>query len=186
MKQLVKDGDLIPESVQIPIDPKVLEEQKRAIFHKALLALHGDIEVMKKDESNPFFKSKYVPLPKMLRILKPICQKHGFILSQPTDIANAQQGIVNVVFSSIVHAETGISEIAKLAISNDLLKEMKKLKINNTEESYQSQGTIQGLGAAITYLRRYTLSSLLGLEEADDDGNAVSGRTAGVKGKDKF
>lgn len=146
-----------------------VNDEKKVEFHKALLALHGDIEAFKKDESNPFFKSKYVPLPKMIRTLKPIMQKHGFILSQPVDVTNSQNGIENVVFSSIVHAPTGISDTAKLALPK--IEDMQKL------------------GGAITYARRYTLSSLLGLEEADDDGNTAVGRkpkASKVSKKDMF
>lgn len=150
-------------------------EQKIA-FQKAVLALHGDIESMKKDSANPFFKSKYVPLPKMIRTLKPVFQKHGFILSQPTDVANTNEGIVNVVFSSITHAETGLSDTAKLAIPNDLIKG-------------KNGPDMQGLGGAITYGRRYTLSALLGLEESDDDGETAVGRRKAAKkvaSKDEF
>lgn len=147
---------------------KEIEASAKQEFHKALLALHGDIDAMTKDESNPFFKSKYVPLNKMLKILKPTMQKHGFILSQPTDVANGPNGLQNVVFSIIVHAPTGVSESAKLGLPelNDLQK----------------------LGGAITYARRYTLSALLGLIEEDDDGNFSSGKTAAkaVKAKDRF
>lgn len=153
-----------------------VSSDERIKFYKSLLALHGDIDSMKKDEKNPFFNSKYVPLPKMIRVLKPVMQKHGFILSQPTDVANTQQGIVNVVFSTIVHAETGISDTAKLSITNDLIKG-------------KNGPDMQGLGGAITYARRYTLSALLGLEEADDDGNAVSGREvkkSTIKKSDQF
>ena len=134
--------------------------EQKIEFQKAVLALHGDLEALKKDEKNPFFKSSYVPLPKMIRALKPILQKHGFILSQPTDVANTQNGIVNVVFSSITHAKTGLNDTAKLVIPN--LEDMQKL------------------GGAITYARRYTLSALLGLEETDDDGNTATGKV--VKG----
>lgn len=153
---------------QQPIEANVKSE-----FHNALLALHGDIETMKKDEKNPFFKSKYVALPKMIKTLKPIMQKHGFILSQPTDVANTQTGIVNVVFSTIVHAKTGLSDTAKLALSPELIKD----------------GSMQGLGGAITYARRYTLSALLGIEEADDDGNVASGKVvkrSTVQKQDQF
>lgn len=134
-------------------------------FHAALLKLHGDIEAFTKDESNPFFKSKYVPLPKMIRTLKPLMQKHGFILSQPTEVTNSQNGIENVVFSTLIHAETGLSDTAKIALPR--IDDMQKL------------------GGAITYARRYTLSSLLGLEENDDDGNTAVGRKpkAGSKSK---
>lgn len=143
-------------------DPKV-------IFHSALAALHDDLEVLKKDAKNPFFKSNYVPLPDMLKVIKPVLKKHGFYLTQPVDVTNSQTGIVNVVFSTIVHIETGLSDTSKLAIP-DL-------------------GDMQKLGGAITYGRRYTLSALLALEERDDDGETAVGRKPApekVSKKDKF
>lgn len=157
--------------------PQELESATKQKFHKAMLALHGDVQTLTKDESNPFFKSKYVPLSKMLTELKPIVQKHGFILSQPCDVANTQQGIINVVFTSLIHVETGLSDVAKLAISNDLI------------QGKNGNPDMQGLGGAITYARRYTLSSLLGLIEADDDGNTATGKVVKkktVKVEDSF
>ena len=42
-----------------------------------------------------------------------------------------------------------------------------------------TQNTPQGLGSAVTYARRYTLSSLVGVvADDDDDGNAASGQQA--------
>lgn len=146
-------------------------EDKKA-FHAALLALHADIDSLKKSENNPFFKSKYVSLPEMIDAIKPALQKHGFILSQPIDVApaNASSGYRNVVFSQITHAATGINEMSKLALPD--IEDMQKL------------------GGAITYARRYTLSALLGLREVDDDGNTATGKKpvgkSKVSTKDKF
>lgn len=42
------------------------------------------------------------------------------------------------------------------------------------------QNTPQGMGSAITYARRYSLSALLGLT-ADDDGNAASGQQSATR-----
>lgn len=44
------------------------------------------------------------------------------------------------------------------------------------------QNTPQGMGSAITYARRYSLSALLGLTaDDDDDGNAASGQQAAAR-----
>lgn len=44
--------------------------------------------------------------------------------------------------------------------------------------------TVQQLGSAITYLRRYALQAILGIaSEEDDDGNAASGNTATATGR---
>lgn len=148
---------------------KAVDPNQQVEFHKALLALHGDLESIKKDESNPFFKSSYIPLPKMLKAIRPVAQRHGFILNQPVDVANTQQGMRNVVFSRLIHAATGLSEEAKMMLPD--IEDMQKL------------------GGAVTYARRYTLSSVLGLEEVDDDGNTATGRTkkkSAVKSKDVF
>lgn len=146
----------------------------KTTFYKALLALHGDIEAMKRTEGNPFFKSKYVPLPDMLDALKPVLQKHGFILSQPVDIAPAQphtQTVYsNVVISQLTHADTGLSETSKMVLP--AMEDMQKL------------------GGAITYARRYTLSALVSGREIDDDGNTAVGKSKkgknAVEDKDNF
>lgn len=148
------------------VDPMIA---KKLEYHQALFKLHGDIESIKKDESNPFYKSKYVPLPTMLRTLKPVFQKNGFILNQPADIINTQQGPRNAIASILVHVPTGLSENSKLMIDDE--KDPQKL------------------GAKITYFRRFTLSALLGLEEVDDDGNFAAGKKgskSAVSSKDKF
>lgn len=149
----------------------------RLKFHTALLAFHIDMDELKvrRDESNPFFKSKYVPLPKMLAAVRPIAHKHGFILSQPLDIINTTTGAKNIVTTFLTHAETGLNEPSKAYI--------------------QDQPDMQKFGLAVTYGRRQSLSSLIGLEEADDDGNELvgnkvaapkAGRAAAVSTKDKF
>ena len=41
------------------------------------------------------------------------------------------------------------------------------------------------MGSAITYYRRYTLASLLGLQADDDDGNLASGKSSSPVQDDK-
>ena len=138
-----------------------MSEQSKE-YNEALLKLHGEIEVLKKDESNPFYNSSYVPLRKMLATLKPLYQKHGFVLTQPTRVDNLTGTVVNIVTSKLTHVKTGMFETAELAITPDLLP----------------KADMQKLGGAITYGRRYTLSALNGLEEVDDDGNLASNKTS--------
>lgn len=150
-----------------------ITKEDKQLFHSALLAVHNELEGLKKTEGNPFFKSKYIPLPDMIEAVRPVLQKYNFILSQPVDVApaNGQSGYTNVVFSQITHAPTGINEMAKLALP--VIEDMQKL------------------GGAITYARRYTLSALLGLMEQDDDGNTATGKNVkpkkgGVSKQDSF
>lgn len=102
-----------------------------------------------KDKENPFFKSSYTDVNSLLEQLEPLFEKQGLLLIQPI------KG--NQVSSEIVDLKTG------QALSSSLtLPEM-------TDP--------QKVGSAITYYRRYTLTSLLALQsEEDDDGNSASGR----------
>jgi hypothetical protein len=41
----------------------------------------------------------------------------------------------------------------------------------------------QGAGSALTYMRRYALAAVVGVVQADDDGNAASNPTGKVANK---
>lgn len=51
--------------------------------------------------------------------------------------------------------------------------------ISSTLTMPVEKATAQGVGSAITYARRYSLSALVGVAPDDDDGNAASGRDQG-------
>lgn len=127
-------------------------ETKQTIFTK-LLEFQSKVEVIKKDGKNSFFKkpngkeSSYATLPNILAEVKPILNELNLVLTQP--IVN------NEVFSVITDIETGEQEKSSILIPGNL--------------------NAQQIGSAITYFRRYTLSSLLSLEiDEDDDGNKGS------------
>jgi hypothetical protein len=125
-------------------------------FHKKLFILQQEIGAISKDSKNPYFKSKYFDINSLIKSLLPLLKKHRILLLQP------------------------ISENSVCSILQDL----------ESEESIMSSiplGDIsdpQKLGGAITYYRRYTLQSLLGLQAEDDDGNTASGRK--VENQPKF
>lgn len=109
-----------------------------------------EIGKISKDSTNPFFKSKYFDINSLLEHVEPILQKNDLLLLQP--IANG------LVFTQIVDVETG-----------DLVES--GIELPNLSDP-------QKLGSAITYYRRYTLQSLLGLQAEDDDANKASGNVS--------
>ena len=117
-------------------------------IYKALSEFQAKCPLIKKDADNPFFHSKYAPLDSILPIITPLLKEVGLVITQiPND------GKLKTI---IAHIESG--EI--LEGSADLIND---------------KNTAQGLGSAITYMRRYALVSMLGLNtEEDDDGNKAS------------
>jgi hypothetical protein len=114
---------------------------------KALNAFQAEMGTVAKTAVNPFYKSKYADLESVISAAKPHLKTHGLSFSQfPT-----MEGLITI----LMH-ESGeyISSEAKIVMKDQ---------------------TAQGQGSAITYMRRYALSAVLGIAtEDDDDGNHAS------------
>lgn len=113
---------------------------------QSLSKVKANLGKMSKDSVNPFFKSKYFDVNQLLEHVEPLLQENGLLLLQPI-----QDGKVKSIIYLIETGENIFSEI-----------EIKDL------------GNPQNVGSAITYYRRYTLQSLLGLQAEDDDANKAS------------
>lgn len=112
-------------------------------IYKKLFEAKKEIGKISKDSNNPFYKSKYFDINQLLEHVEPILQKHDLLVLQPI--------LENKVTSQIIDIETGESETSSLELTN--------------------QTDPQKRGSEITYYRRYTLASLLGLQAEDDDAN---------------
>tara|TARA_R110000822_G_scaffold78059_3_gene187151 strand:+ start:1820 stop:2398 length:579 start_codon:yes stop_codon:yes gene_type:complete len=119
-------------------------------IYKKIFDLQSEIGVISKDAKNPFFKSKYFDINSLIKQLHPLLIKNKLVLLQP---------IVNGSVKTIIAGLDGSSVESSLELPTNL--------------------DAQKIGSAITYYRRYTLASLLGLQAVDDDGN----NTASVASK---
>jgi len=130
-------------------------------INEKLFALQNEIGAISKDAKNPFYKSKYFDINSLIKQLQPLFQKHRLLLLQPIEESLVYTRIVCVDSGEFVEASMKLPDLAD----------------------------IQKLGGAVTYLRRYTLSSLLGLQSEDDDGNAASNasvKSSAPKAKEKL
>ena len=122
-------------------------------IYKNLLTAKKEMEAITKDSKNPFFKSNYFDVNKILSEVEPILQKNGLLLLQPIEAEWVKSVIINVEDGEKVSSEMHLP--------------------NLTDP--------QKIGSAITYYRRYTLQSLLGLQAEDDDGNLASKKNETVR-----
>ena len=117
-------------------------------IYKQLLEVQREVGAISKDSKNPFFKSKYFDINKLIEVVNPVLSKHGLVLLQPI--------LEGRVYSKIIDAETG-----------------------ETLESYLELPNLpkpQDLGSCVSYYRRYTLASLMGLQATDEDGNGLKAK----------
>ena len=112
-------------------------------IYKKLFEAKKEIGKISKDSKNPFFKSKYFDINSLLEHVEPILQKHDLLLLQPI-----LDGKVSTVIIDVESGDKVSSEISLLGLKD-----------------------AQKTGSEITYYRRYTAQSLLGLQAEDDDGN---------------
>jgi hypothetical protein len=97
---------------------------------------------------------RYLTLDKLIAATRPILTKHGLAIVQyPTYVLRGDEGAMPALTTTLYHV-SGESNTSRAPL-------------------YLGDKTMQGLGAAITYARRYAWQSVLGIAaEEDTDGPA--------------
>jgi hypothetical protein len=120
----------------------------------ALAKAQSEFTYAAKDSENPAFRSKYADLASVIAAVRPVLSKHGIAFLQ-MDGSDVERQTASVT-TSLHHGEQWINMTAEAPAMG--------LKGFN----------VQSLGAAWTYLRRYSLQALVGLASDDDDGNSLA------------
>ena len=125
---------------------------------KALLNVQRQLQPAMKDANNPFTKSSYASLKSVMETCRDALLDNGIWLCQyPVPVETS--GCIGLA-TKLTHAESGQwqSSLAVVPLP---------------------KADPQGMGSAITYARRYTLTAMLGMITEDDDGEAARIDTKG-------
>jgi hypothetical protein len=117
----------------------------------AFIKAQANLGAALKKSSNPFLKNKYADLASLQEAIFPVFNAEGFSVTQECGADDIGKFV-----------ETKFTHTTNHVFSSRVYLEYK-------------QGDMQSLGGAITYARRYGLSSLSGVPELDDDGNSAVG-----------
>lgn len=116
----------------------------------ALAIAQGQMSAASKDSSNPYFNSSYADLASVWDTIREPLSKNGLSVVQLLEpIENGQNLVTMLMHKS---GQFLSSTVPVKPVKNDP----------------------QGLGSAITYMRRYALMAITGVAPDDDDGNAAS------------
>jgi len=115
-------------------------------IHIKLLEFQKKNIKVAKDGSNPHFNSKYATLNAVLEKVKPELTKLGVLIIQNPEADGLRTKLVDTEDESFVESFLPYIDVT----------------------------TAQKLGSCNTYNRRYSLVTMLGLEDEDDDGNVAS------------
>ena len=119
---------------------------KDKTIYQKLFDAKKEIGTLTKDAKNSFFKSSYLSLNGLLEAVEDVLVKHDLLLLQPIEENKVTTRIIDTINADVTESSIELPNITDP----------------------------QKLGSAITYYRRYTLQSLLGLQAEDDDGNTAS------------
>ena len=122
---------------------------------KALAGFQQEVPVIYKETKA--YGYNYADLAQILSTINPLLKKHGLGFSQILS--------ENRLFTTVFHVETGQSIQSSITIPQNV--------------ELRGQNTFQVLGSAITYLRRYSLSAMLGLvtdKDTDANGDEVKSK----------
>lgn len=124
---------------------------------KALSKAQAEMHGAKKDSVNPFFKSNYADLASCWDACREPLTKNGLSIIQTT---KTTENGGTILVTSLLHSsgEWISGEMPVRPMKDD----------------------IQGLGAAITYCRRFALSAAVGLVQVDDDAESAINRSPGL------
>jgi hypothetical protein len=111
----------------------------------ALAKAQGTMQNASKDKSNPFFKSKYADLASVWEACRESLSSNGLAVTQT--ISKNETGMLLITLLGHSSGQWIKSEMTITLAKNDL----------------------QSVGSALTYARRYSLSSIVGISPDDDD-----------------
>lgn len=113
----------------------------------AFLKAQKDIVSVIKDQTNPYFKSKYADLTGVIEACKDQLNSNGIAILQPID---------------------------GMEVETILIHESGEFFSSKTPIVVKAPNDPQALGSAITYAKRYGLQSMVLLPAEDDDGNSAA------------
>jgi len=112
----------------------------------ALVKAQLEMITPKKGSVNPFFKNKYADLNDVLAAVVPALNNNGIVLLQPLINIDGK----NFVKTVLMHE------------SGEIFESLAEIFCKNTNDA-------QAYGSGVTYARRYSLSSIVGIGSEDDD-----------------
>jgi hypothetical protein len=120
----------------------------------ALAKAQGEIEAATKDKMNPAFRSKYADLSSVWAAIRPSLSKHGIAVTQWP-----------------VHSDDNrLHIVTRLAHKGEWIKCEFSIPVQKQDA--------HGYGSAVTYAKRFSLASAVGVvADDDDDGHAAAKAT---------
>jgi hypothetical protein len=140
------------------------QSESIANLAKALSIVQGKLTYATKDSANPFFKSRYADLESVWDSCRSLLAENGLAVMQfPGEYFDGTMSLTTVLSHS----------------SGEWISKEMSLPVGKPDREGVVRVDAQAAGSAISYMRRYSLASVIGIvstNQEDDDGNAASNK----------
>ena len=147
----IPQGDRAPTNTPIHTESWEWKSDNIEKLADALSKAQSEMKGAQKKSTNPFFKSSYADLHTCIEASFPHLTKHGLSVIQG-NYTDARGSFY--VTTMLLHS------------SGQWIKSKLKMPITKADA--------QGVGATITYARRFALSAMVGISQYDDDGESIT------------
>jgi hypothetical protein len=131
----------------------------------ALAKAQSEFTAAVKDSDNPYYASKYADLNAVINAVRPALNKNGIAMMHNLESDLERQ--VAIVTVGLYCGE----QFMEIEVEAPATGRAKK---NEQQDGLgPTKFDVQTIGAAWTYLRRYSLQAICGLASEDDDGNTL-------------
>lgn len=140
------------------------KEEKEKMIYGVLVEVINELTNPVSSADNGYYNSKYTPLPDVLEHVKPTLQKHGIAVLQTVETEYEKSN------------QNSKTEISIVTVKNSIIHRS-GAKLDLPPVTFKTPSTSpHAIASAITYARRYSLMTILGIagKEDDDDGNYSS------------
>lgn len=140
----------------------------------SVAALQQEVEVIHKNTKG--YGYTYADLPAVFKVINPLMKKYNLGFTQKIE----GKQMITIIFNTI----GGGKLISKTDLPLECLEYQQIVKVKDGKEftkyeipGFEGMNKAQAIGSLITYFRRYTISTLLGLvTDVDTDGSAAKSK----------
>lgn len=142
--------------------------QLAGALSKAQASITGAV----KDSDNPFFHSKYADLATVWDACRSALTVNKLSIVQTPRTMFTSEAVIETVQKAGSEPRNRVKVATTVELTTTLLHESGEW-VQGTVAAMLANADPQSIGSAITYLRRYGLSAIVGIAQVDDDGNAA-------------
>lgn len=146
------DADMDKLERLLDMQERILNRNAQQAFGAAMAEMQSEIPTIEKSGAivvNGQERSRYARFEDIMRVVKPVMQRHGFAVTFRTQTGDGQVKVTGVLMHRDGHRE-----------ETDMT-----LPLDNSG----SKNTVQAIGSSTAYGKRYVLCALLNIATGDED-----------------